>query len=1070
MKVGPLEFITPAGVSLPWFPMRAWAVTDPARNELDDYAISITEPPAGSASLPLHDLKRWLLEEKPKPRYWSVGASTGGDAKLTNARSIAPERATKLLAEQIFALGSGGQKGTDTYCLVPALELEKRKAYVNILQSAHPSGTLNVLFEPEMVLEYFRLVDGRLKLEQGKNSRVLVIDLGAGTTDFTIVTTRRDKIITEAKGRHARAERLQAIPGSATAFAGQWVDEQLAKQLNIELTAENRLEQLRQIEVAKVAVANGKGDQPLGGALLTSKDLTEVAKTLAVQLAEAIAPLRERLWASLTGSTEAQKLWEQERDELGVKSPADAFKLIDTLVFAGGTSLLPGLAEHLASLLNAERAQVLRVGSEFAVVAAVGALAHVLWSKHEPKRLELPKDTAEPAELDGGLSQSIEFLCSAMPAKGSPDRVIFHQGQILGPPPSVGETVLQEHQLILRSGKTATARFKPTEHPKGATPIKIRATKDNPTIRIVRNKDNQLRLRSDGLRDSDSVYLNLNEYGKKPGKLQRLVAEVPANNVRLQGTSDLIVDLGMSKTVLLRSETGLLSAEMISSACSPVSDLPGAVRSPPAELRPPEPQPLEPQAVGQMGRASDTPERPDSGENTAVAVNLGHESEQSNANEGDGAQPEPAEGPAQPHDPPAPPEGLSTTPAGPQSVADGPPEAPTELPPKPAESTTEAAGSPAGPSGAAPTIAEPSAADRTATVLAAQRDESAQPRAGLRWADRDPCDTFGEKLQAWLASESRIESVQWDVVMATIGLCIRDFVLIAGPPGCGKSSITRQLANGLGWARHRQFRDVAVQAHWVNSDPLVPLLGLKKQGQGGPPALPHDLLVLFDEFNITRPEYYLTELFHRTAEYNDPEHPAPQHSLRAFGTLNIDETSKPPSPKVLDRCFLIECGPRSWEEFKKAPKAAPSSIGSGVVHRVQLADLGDARAESIEIHETVASIVRAIEEAVTKHGLRGDLQPSLRVLNDLLQAEHLWRAAGLGNLLPEPQLHDRLIASRLLTKIQGPADQVRPVVDALVSVVEQHIKDGALPSAGQTHRRIQQFKVQLDFGFVSPWQ
>ncbi len=153
--------------------------------------------------------------------------------------------------------------------------------------------------------------------------------------------------------------------------------------------------------------------------------------------------------------------------------------------------------------------------------------------------------------------------------------------------------------------------------------------------------------------------------------------------------------------------------------------------------------------------------------------------------------------------------------------------------------------------------------DRTAVKALASASGMAQPAMpgttargdwGARVADAEFSKELTELRDA-VATEAphlRFE----DVVVALLALAVRPVVLLAGPPGCGKSTLVRFIAHILGKRPRTSFHEIAVQAHWESDGALF--------GDGGMLNVLLEKsdtahLVLFDEFNLTRPEYYLIE-------------------------------------------------------------------------------------------------------------------------------------------------------------------------------------------------------------------
>lgn len=189
--------------------------------------------------------------------------------------------------------------------------------------------------------------------------------------------------------------------------------------------------------------------------------------------------------------------------------------------------------------------------------------------------------------------------------------------------------------------------------------------------------------------------------------------------------------------------------------------------------------------------------------------------------------------------------------------------------------------------------------------------------------------------QAGSALAERLEGAL--VTALSVGFVTKSLVILTGAPGAGKSWIASRLLDD---PTHERTVIVPVASTWRGREDLLGYVN-PINGHFEPTEFTHFLfnaeeawdrgdrrphLVVFEEFNLSQPEHWLSDLLVRL-EY-EPERRAdrtvvlggsaiagrPQRqckvvlvpSLRFVATLNNDHTVKPLSPRVLDRAALIE--------------------------------------------------------------------------------------------------------------------------------------------------------------------
>jgi hypothetical protein len=197
-----------------------------------------------------------------------------------------------------------------------------------------------------------------------------------------------------------------------------------------------------------------------------------------------------------------------------------------------------------------------------------------------------------------------------------------------------------------------------------------------------------------------------------------------------------------------------------------------------------------------------------------------------------------------------------------------------------------------------------------------------------------------------------------DINNLYLSLKTKPFVILSGISGTGKTKIVQLFAESLGATADKgQFALIPVRPDWSDGSDLIGYRDIKGEFQVGPftkilieANKPENrdkpYFVLLDEMNLARVEYYFSDLLSvmesrarkegelvsaPVVEETEVGRLLMRDNLFIIGTVNMDETTHPFSPKVLDRANTIEYNEVVLDHFgflSKDSVAEPFSISN----------------------------------------------------------------------------------------------------------------------------------------------
>lgn len=338
-------------------------------------------------------------------------------------------------------------------------------------------------------------------------------------------------------------------------------------------------------------------------------------------------------------------------------------------------------------------------------------------------------------------------------------------------------------------------------------------------------------------------------------------------------------------------------------------------------------------------------------------------------------------------------------------------------------------------------------------------------------------------------------------------LASRNWVILAGPSGTGKSSMVRRIAAAL----DGEFHDVQVKPNWVSSEdslgyfsevsqefvPGVVLRALRAAQSNAD----RFHFVRLDEMNLASPEYYLAEVLSAAESWaldengrphSDPIQlpPVPDgyvlpevrvtNSVFLIGTVNVDETTRILSPKVLDRSAVYDLHHVDLYATPQEAQAADVEVEKLLAITELLRDrphsLSELEPSSAHIDAVALFLGGLVESSSVLGGPIGYRQRDALLTMITLGDRH-----GLTEILSQDTILDIGLRSCVMPKWQGSTPASHAALrKALASLLEVEVSEDAAIEALQSQISVSRFprsstkivgmiKQYMSLGYFSAW-
>ncbi|RWR11895.1 AAA family ATPase [Siminovitchia fortis] len=332
-----------------------------------------------------------------------------------------------------------------------------------------------------------------------------------------------------------------------------------------------------------------------------------------------------------------------------------------------------------------------------------------------------------------------------------------------------------------------------------------------------------------------------------------------------------------------------------------------------------------------------------------------------------------------------------------------------------------------------------------------------------------------------------------------LSLKTKPFVILSGISGTGKTKIVQLFAESVGATEENgQFKLIPVRPDWSDGSDLIGFEDIRGDFKPGPLTKvlveankPENrnkpYFILLDEMNLARVEYYFSDLLSvmesrekKGDEYisipvvDRPEVEIGRLLLRnnvfIIGTVNMDETTHPFSPKVLDRANTIEYNDVQLNNFSifdqtEEPKAV-------AVANEQLAGefitLKDAFADHEELIREVTGWLVEVNQILEKVKHHFGYRVRDEICFYMIYNEQ-------GQLMPKEQVFDLQLHQKILPRISGNDADTEKVLKELYSYCTGHAWEADIDTSTEsrfpqsTAKLASMIKKANHEGFTSFW-